>query len=129
MILSEGIWVRLIFKKRIFSFFLFHSLQFLFILNNRSQKLSDLVIYKDYQIFFFHIRSLISPRSWYIRQRAYWVKGWYQNPVLMRDLIWKRPCYSLFIIYLAQEDITRDWQITHWYWSLKGIWYIPEPCD
>jgi len=35
----------------------------------------------------------------------------------------------MFIIYLAQEDISGNWRFTMWYWLRKGRWYIQEPCD
>ena len=47
----------------------------------------------------------------------------------MRDSIWKRSCYDLFIIYLAQEEISGNWWNTMWYRLQKSIWYILEPCD
>jgi hypothetical protein len=47
---------------------------------------------------------------------------------LMRDLIWKRSCYDLIILYFTQEGISGNWRITISYQLRKGIWNIPEAC-
>jgi hypothetical protein len=47
-------------------------------------------------------------------------KSWYQDQG--SDI--KRPCYGLFIIYLAQENISGIWRITMWYRLQKGIYDI-----
>jgi hypothetical protein len=48
---------------------------------------------------------------------------------LMLCVTRRRPCYDLFIVYLAQEDISGNWRITMWYRLPIGMLYIPEPCD
>jgi hypothetical protein len=90
----------------------------------RSTLLSWNINYKKkYMVFFISDPlSALHCRSWYINQRSDKLDGWYQDQGLMRDLIWKRSCYELFIIYLAQENISRNWRITMWYRLQK----VPE---
>jgi hypothetical protein len=91
-------------------------------------KLSYL-IYRYYHMTFVTTDLFSAQMSWYISKRTCMLEVWYQNKGVMRDLLWQIVCHDLFVIYLAQGNISESWRTTICYQLQKRIWYILESCD